>query len=57
MLKITALILTASLMAGCNQQFAGSAYKVQVGRQVTEFFQDTSTAWTVGAEFRFEAKR
>lgn len=45
------------LLSGCGQQFVGAAYKVSVGRQVTEFFQDTSTAWQAGAEFRFDVRR
>lgn len=53
-----ALILLSILtLTGCGQQFAGAAYKVQVGRQVSEFFQDTATTWNVGAEFRFDVKR
>jgi hypothetical protein len=53
-----ALILLAVLvLSGCGQQFAGAAYRVQVGRQVTEFFQDTATTWQAGAEFRFDVKR
>lgn len=51
------IVLAVLTLSGCGQQFVGAAYKVSVGRQVTEFFQDTSTAWQAGAEFRFDVKR
>jgi uncharacterized protein YceK len=51
------LVLAVLTLSGCGQQFTGSAYKVQVGRQVTEVFQDTATTWNAGAEFRFDVRR
>ena len=57
MIRITALILLASILTGCTQQFSGSAYRLSVGRQVTEFFQDTHTTWNAAAEFRFDVRR
>jgi hypothetical protein len=56
-MRIAALAMVVLSLSGCAQQFVGAAYKVSVGRQVTEFFQDTSTAWQAGAEFRFDVKR
>jgi outer membrane lipoprotein SlyB len=57
LLKTMAIVLAALALSGCAQQFSGSAYRLSVGRQVTEFFQDTHTTWGAVAEYRFDVKR
>lgn len=56
-MKVVVLALSVLTLTGCAQQFTGSTYRANVGRQVTEVFQDTGTTWQVGAEFRFDVKR
>lgn len=55
--RFALLALCAILVAGCGQQFTGAAYKVQAGRTTDQLFERGVTAWQVGAEFKFDARR
>ena len=52
-MRLLLLLVLFCLLSGCSQQFTGSVYKVQVGRQITSFFDDVDTTWQASAEFKF----
>ena len=45
-------MLVAMMLCGCGHTLTSTTYRVNVGRQVTEFLQsNATTTWSVGAEF------
>jgi len=57
-MKYLALLLALLTLPACGQHLAGTTYRANVGRQVTEFWQSNAvTTWNVGAEMRFESNK
>jgi hypothetical protein len=55
-LRLFSLLLIALTLPACGQRLAGTTYRAEVGRQVTDWFdRDAATTWKAGVEMRFDA--
>jgi hypothetical protein len=57
-LRLLSLLLIALTLPACGQRLAGTTYRAEYGRQVTDWFdRDAATTWKAGVEVRFDAGR